>query len=255
MDDLDEAVEGKKRAGIQSVEIGLGVLRALSGLRGPAPLSAIVAACGLSPSQTHRYLASLIASGMARQEASGNYDLGPGALELGLAALARRDGFREADEAVGQFVAQSGRTILLAALGPAGPTIVRWHAGFPPLVTSLTVGSILPLLRSATGRVFLAYLPEKQLSQQIVNEVTVGVDLMPVDIPKMKEEVLAQGFALVDGSFVPNLRAVAFPIFDIQRRPFLVATMLSSETFSRGADRDAMLALKAVCEALSIGNG
>jgi DNA-binding IclR family transcriptional regulator len=250
--DEEEAKDGKRRAGIQSVEIGLGVLKALASLRGPAPLSAVVARCGLSPSQTHRYLASLIASGMARQDGSGAYDIGPGALQLGLAAMARMDIFREADDALARFVADTGRTVLLAALGPAGPTIVRWHAGFPPLVTSLRVGSVLPLLRSATGWVFLAHLPEQQLADLIMAEVTSGADLTPVNIPELREKSCQDGHAFVDGTFLPGLRAFAFPIFDAQGHPALVATMLSSEIFSREADEAAVAALKTLCANVSM---
>lgn len=252
MDDQAEPIQEKRRAGIQSVEIGLAVLRALASMRAPGPLSAIVAKCGLSPSQTHRYLASLIVARMARQDSSGNYDLGPGALELGLSALARNDPFRAADEAVSEFVRDTGRTVLLAALGPVGPTIVRWHAGYPPLVASLTVGSVLPLLRSATGRVFLSFIPERQLAELIANEVTLSTGLTSVDIPALKSQVQTQGFAFVDGSLLPGLRAVAFPIFDIQGHPFLVATMLSSEVFSREADREVVDLLKGVCHSLSV---
>lgn len=250
MAENEELVEGKRRAGIQSVEIGFGVLKALVSLRGPAPLSAIVAQCGLSPSQTHRYLASMIASGMVKQENTGAYDLDSGSLQLGLAALARMDIFRDADEAIARFVSETGRTVLLAALGPAGPTIIRWHAGFPPLVTSLTVGSVLPLLRSATGRIFLAYMPEKQLADLVVSEVASSAGLTAVSIPELRAKSLEDGYAFVDGTLLPGLRAYAFPILDIQGHPALVATMLSSEVFSHGADQDAVSALRTVCDSI-----
>jgi len=250
MAETEEVFEGKRRAGIQSVEIGFGVLKALVSLRGAAPLSAIVAKCGLSPSQTHRYLASMIAAGMVRQEASGAYDLDSGSLQLGLAALARMDIFRDADDAIARFVSETGRTVLLAALGPAGPTIIRWHAGFPPLVTSLTVGSVLPLLRSATGRVFLAHMPEKQLADLIVNEVASSAGLTAVSVPELRAKALEDGYAIVDGTLLPGLRAFAFPILDIQGHPALVATMLSSEAFNRAADDADIDALKAVCASI-----
>ena len=59
-----------RRRGIQSVEIGMRVLTALASLPGPAALSAVAQAAGLSASQTHRYLSSLITAGLARQQAA-----------------------------------------------------------------------------------------------------------------------------------------------------------------------------------------
>jgi DNA-binding IclR family transcriptional regulator len=183
---------------------------------------------------------------MARQDASGAHDIGAGALQPGLAAMARMDIFREADEAMARFGDRNRKNGAVGRLGPAGPTIVRWHAGFPPLVTSLRVGSVLPLLRSATGWVFLAHLPEQQLADLIMAEVSSGGNLLPVNIPDLREHACADGYAFVDGTFLPGLRAFAFPIFDAQHHPALVATMLSSEVFSREADETAVAALKSV---------
>lgn len=70
---------GERRQGIQSVGIGLRVLEVLASQNGAAALGAIAQASDLSASQAHRYLASLIAAGMARQDAAtGRYELGSG---------------------------------------------------------------------------------------------------------------------------------------------------------------------------------
>lgn len=147
-----------ERRGIQSVGIGLRVLSALANHKGAAGLSTIAQGASLSSSQAHRYLSSLIAAGMVKQEQrSGLYDLDAGAIRLGLAALSRIDIFSMADETFSRFAAESGRTCLLAIWGDAGPTIVRWFDGSPPVITSLAIGSVLPPLRSATGRIFCAF--------------------------------------------------------------------------------------------------
>ncbi|MDF0488851.1 IclR family transcriptional regulator [Sphingobium sp. H39-3-25] len=248
---VEEESAPKRRAGIQSVEIGLNVLDALAGLGKPSALSAIVHRCGLSPSQTHRYLVSLIVAGMARQDAAGNYDLGPAALRLGLGALARTDVFQAADTAIAAFVEESGRTVQMAALGPHGPTVVRWHVGSPPVVTSLSVGSMLPLLRSATGHVFLAFLSERETRDLVTKELAADKGLKPVDVEALRKRVRAAGESSVDGTVIPGLRATAFPIFDLQSRPILSATMLSSESFEASRDRLAADRLRDVCLAIS----
>ena len=241
----------KKRAGIQSVEIGMRVLDTLAGLGGARPLAAIVRGCGLSPSQTHRYLASLSEAGMVLQDANGNYDLGPAALKLGLSALARIDVFRLADAKLAEFCSETGSTVLLAALGPAGPTVVRWHVGRPPIVTSLALGSVLSLVHSATGQIFLAFRPEEEIELLVDEELKSNPATNTDFIEKIKARVRAEGEAHVGGTLIPGLDAKAFPIFDLQGNAVLAATLVSLHDRAEKKNRESAHRLKAVCDELS----
>jgi DNA-binding IclR family transcriptional regulator len=247
-DDSDSAPS--QRRGIQSVEIGFRVLAALAAEPEPAALGTVARRSGLSPSQTHRYLASLIASGMARQhEASGRYELGPQAIQVGLAALARTDVFAEADPAIAAFTRDAGRTTLLAARGPLGPTIVRWHAGRRPVVTSLAVGSVLPLLNSATGHAFLAFMNDDEIAAALDNEAVAGTS--PTDVDAIRHRVRNAMFAAVDEMLIPGLRATAVPILDIQGRAVLVATVMATQAFPRADDDAIVRQLQTVCRTLT----
>ena len=238
-----------RRRGIQSVDIGFRVLAALAAEPEAAALGTIARRADLSPSQAHRYLASLIASGMALQNtASGRYELGPQAIQIGLAALARTDVFAEADPAIAAFTRDTGRTTLLAARGPLGPTIVRWHAGPKPIITSLSVGSVLPLLSSATGFVFLAFMSDDEVAAVLKGE---GKRRAAVDVGAVRHEVRATMYATVDEMLIPGLRAVAVPILDIQGGVALVATAIATNAFSRQEDGVVRDKLQDVCRALT----
>ncbi|MDB5437772.1 MAG: hypothetical protein JWM33_199 [Caulobacteraceae bacterium] len=240
-----------RRRGIQSVEIGLRVLQALAGLDQAASLGAVAQASGVSASQAHRYLVSLMAAGMAQQDpASGRYDLGPAALQLGLGALARTDAFKIADKAIADFVLRTGWTVQIAAYGPQGPTIVRWLMGRPAVMTSFTVGSVLPLLFSATGQIFTAFLPASETAALIEREQAQG-QITDAEIEALRLRVRAAGNAAVDGTMVPGLRAFAYPIFDIQGRPILSATALGPDAVSRSGDDAALAELARVCGEIS----
>jgi DNA-binding IclR family transcriptional regulator len=241
----------KKRAGIQSVEIGMRVLDTLASMSGPRPLAAIVRGCGLSPSQTHRYLASLTESGMAKQDASGDYDLGPAALKLGLSALGRIDVFRIADEKLSAFCGETGSTVLLAALGPAGPIIVRWHVGRPPIVTSLGLGSVLSVLHSATGQIFLTYRPEQEIEALVAAEMAQSPSFDAKVVQQLKDTVRAEGKAVVGGTLIPGLNAEAYPIFDLQKHAILCATLVTAAGRGDQASCQAARQLRAVCEEIS----
>ncbi|AOF98685.1 iclR helix-turn-helix domain protein (plasmid) [Blastomonas sp. RAC04] len=243
--------ETKKRAGIQSVEIGMRVLDTLATLGGAHPLAAIVKGCGLSPSQTHRYLASLIEAGMVKQDANGDYDLGSAALRLGLSALSRIDVFKIADDRLSAFSIETGATVLLAALGPTGPIIVRWHVGRPPIATSLGLGSNLSLLHSATGQIFLAFRPERELETLVATELRQSPSMNIDDLQRIKNKVRKNGEASVGGTLIPGLNAKAYPIFDLQSQAILAATWVT--TTGRGEQTKCPIAqkLRLVCEEIS----
>jgi DNA-binding IclR family transcriptional regulator len=57
---------------------------------------------------------------------------------------------------------QSGHTTNVAVWTEDRPIIVRWDSGTHVLPINVRVGSVLPLLDSAVGLTFLAYLPAAQ---------------------------------------------------------------------------------------------
>lgn len=240
------------RRGIQSVDIGFRVLAALATETQPATLSAVAQRSGLSASQAHRYLASLIASGMAHQAtSSGRYELGPQAIQIGLAALARTDVFAETDPAIADFTRDTGRSTLVAARGPLGPTIVRWHAGRTPVITSLAVGSVLPLLGSATGHAFLAFMGAEECLGAVEAAQAADARAATVDVDTICSRVRADMSASVDELLIPGLRATAVPILDIQGRAALVATVMATPAFARQDDAAIVQKLQSVCRTLT----
>ena len=237
-----------QRRGIQSVGTGLHLLSALAACGGPVPLSVVAQRAGVSPSQAHRYLSSLMAAGMAKQDpASGFYDLDAGAIRLGLAALARLDVFARADTAFMEFARATGRTCLLAVWGDAGATVVRWYAGNPPVITSLAIGSIMPLLRSATGRVFFTFGDRAAMDAEARRALETDRANAPVDLEAIRRETHAAGGAQVDGTLIPGLRAAAAPVFDLQGRLAVVATAMATPAFDTHDDDAAIATLHAAC--------
>jgi DNA-binding IclR family transcriptional regulator len=252
-DDAADSSAPSGRRGIQSVGIGFRVLSALAAEAKPAALGAVARRAGLSPSQAHRYLASLVASGMAHQQSgSGRYELGPQAIQIGLAALARVDIFAAADPAIAAFTRDTGRTTLLAARGPLGPTIVRWHAGRRPIVTSLAVGSVLPFFNSATGHAFLGFMSNDEVAGLVADEQPAPPE---PEIEAIRRQVRATMCASVDELLIPGLRATAVPILDLQGRPVLVATMMATSAFPRDDDEAILRALQDTCRHLTQRQG
>src|SRR5512133_384256 len=113
----------KQRVGIQSVEVGFGLLQALSLAPGPLMLRDLAAAAGMSAAKAHRYLVSFQRLGLVSQDtASARYDLGPAALRMGLAAITRLDAVKLARERMPALMQHIGHTLALAVWGNHGPT-------------------------------------------------------------------------------------------------------------------------------------
>src|SRR5580693_4893509 len=110
--------------GIQSVEVGAQVLRALETGRGPLALSEVARNCAMHPAKVHRYLVSLVRAGLASQDArTGQYDLGPAARHLGMEALRRTDAESIAAAYTSRLRDQTGHTTNVAVWTEAGPTV------------------------------------------------------------------------------------------------------------------------------------
>jgi DNA-binding IclR family transcriptional regulator len=241
--------DGYQGNGIKSLESALAVLVHLSRQGGAVTLTDIARGCDMSPSNVHRYMATFIQAGLVKQEGkSGRYDLGLGALELGLAAIARHDFVNSAADGLSQLTADTGMTALLSVWGNDGATVVRWERGASPTVTSIGLGTTLPLLRSATGRVFLAWGPAAAIATSREAELrragrqpSLIPDFEPTKagLNQLVAEVREHGFASVDGRYIPGLVAAAAPILDWQGEAQAAITLVGTDpaTITRSSDQ------------------
>ena len=243
------------RRGIQSVETGLRVLASLAAGRGPQALSTIGNHAGISPSQTHRYLQSLMAAGMAVQDNSARYDLGPAAISVGIAALARLDVFARAEQAISRFTRETGRTCILSVWGEVGAVVVRWFPGTPPVYSSLGLGAVLPLLHSATGHVFLTFLAEEQTEAILRQERASDHAVLSINVQHIRDDVRLR--LLCDGAptLVPGMRAIAAPVFNLQGSLALVASAIATQAFAVEEDEAVGQRLLAACRAATEASG
>jgi len=216
----------KERTGIQSVEVGFGLLEALSLAAGPLMLRDLAAAAGMSAAKAHRYLVSFQRLRLVTQDAaSARYDLGPAALQLGLASLSRLDAVKLARERMTPLMEQIGHTVALAVWGNHGPTIVHWEESPRAVPVNLRLGDVMPLLSSATGRCFAAWLPEDAIAARLKEELARARRQPRPDVPAtlaqargLLEEVRCRGAARVADTLLPGVRAFCAPVFDASGR-------------------------------------
>lgn len=234
-----------ERRGIGSVDTAMTILAAFAAAPGPLGLSDISRRTGMAASKLHRYLTSLVSTGMLIQpERSGAYDLGPFAATLGLAGLARNDFVNRAADALPGLVAKTGATAMLSVWGTKGPTVIRWERGPNFVVTALGLGATLPLMNSATGRVFLGFLPSDVTAPHVSGN--------RAGVARMAAETLAMGYASVGGDLIPGLHAAAAPILDWQGEAAAVITLIGTDPAVTAPRGTPLTALRETCHGLSI---
>src|SRR3954469_9352583 len=183
----------KERAGIQSVEVGFALLDALAKAAGPLMLRDLAAAAGMSAAKAHRYLVSFQRLQLVVQDAaSTRYDLGPAALKLGLASLSRLDAVKLARERVTVLMENLGHTLALAVWGNQGPTIVHWEESPQSVTVNLRLGDVMPLLTSATGRCFAAYVSKEAITPLLKEEIARAQRQGRTDVPTTLAQARAQ---------------------------------------------------------------
>lgn len=230
MDHVADTPTRARRSGIQSIEIGGAVLEAMVRIGAPASLSAIAAAAGLPSAKAHRYLTSLCEIGLTRQDvAAGRYGLGPLALRLGLSAIAQTDMLERAFEVLGTLCNQLRISGHLSVWTEAGPVVIRSAHGGPPVISPVAVGTVLPLQRSASGLIYLSYMP----SLTTVDAVTAqeGLDWMAQsEVDDLRRKTRKAGFALASGNYIPGLCAIALPVLNHDQTLAGAITLVSTNT-------------------------
>ena len=207
--------------GVAAVETAAGILDVLR--RAPASLGvgAIAQACGLSPSRVHHYLVSLLRTGLVRKEET-RYGLGPFAIRIGLTAVDRLDVQHSSAALLHDLSALTDEASFFSIWSSQGPVIVRWQQGRHPLTVYARLGVAMPLLKSATGQVFGAWGPPRQVSNLLAAELR----RLPLAqrrsererLRVQKRDALRYGCGITRGEVLPEISAVAAPVFDRKSR-------------------------------------
>lgn len=249
-----------RRQGINSIEVGLKILKELVKLGRPAPLRAIAQASEMHPAKVHRYLVSFIRGGLVAQNpGDGHYTLGPYSLELSLACLARLDAVRVGSTVLESLAAEINESVFLAVWGEAGPTVVDWQPSPSSISASTHTGTVFPLLTSSTGRVFAAYLPESIVNSRIERELASlqtshGFRALSSreDVARILAEVRERGLARGVGIRRAGINSFSAPVFDYRGNvSFAVTAFGYEDTFDPAWEGPIALELQRTARELS----
>jgi DNA-binding IclR family transcriptional regulator len=247
---------GPIQRGVASVEIAGAILHGLKGSPAPMSLQQLSALCGLTRSRLHHYLVSLVRVGLVRKDRDG-YALGSFALELGLVAADNLDLQHASASWLRKLSAETGESSFFSVGSPRGALIVRWEQGSRPLTVHARLGTVMPILTSATGLTWLAFDRENSAGN-------FEAELRRIDPPRRKGvcdarladagTALEAGIAVARGSMIGNVNALACPVISRTGRFAGILTILGLGSYFDG-EPNGITAKKLRAHAKSFGQG
>ena len=130
---------------------------------------------------------------------------------------------------------------MLSVWGAQGPTVVHVEESSQPIIMTMRIGAALPMLATATGLVFAAFLP-RHFTEPLMMASLKAEDGFKVfardsaSIERLIAKVREQGYAYNQGHLMPGVSALAFPLID--RAATLVAVMAVMGRHERLNPRD-----------------
>jgi DNA-binding IclR family transcriptional regulator len=234
--------------GVQSIEVGLLLLRPLLDAGSPLTLKAIAGAVSFAPPKAHRYLVSLIRSGLVeRHRSSGHYQLGPLAVELGFAAIGRLDRDGWGREAVDELALETGVTSCSVAWVNGTAVVTAVELGMDTIFAGVRLGTRLPLLSSASGLVLLSYLPSEATARTVTAELA-ELEIERVEVERIIARTRANVVATIKDTVSPGISGVSAPVFDHKGSLICALTILGPTNkfnFSAKGDLARLLCRKA----------
>jgi DNA-binding IclR family transcriptional regulator len=180
--------------------------------------SELAVSLGFTRSTLYRYLHRLQERSLVEPiEGTPNYRLGPGILALAAGAIRQRSFARIAKQFVDEVAEETGETAHATIYHRGEAVTVEITGGDSHIAPRIQLGSRRPAHSSASGKVFLAHLPEGQVDAYIARGLPAQTSRTIIDGDILRgdlENVRKYGFATDLAEFVEGVCCVAVPVFN-----------------------------------------
>jgi DNA-binding IclR family transcriptional regulator len=212
---------------VPAVERAFSILRLLAS-SGPSPLSELVESSGLNKSTVFYIVRTLTALDIVDyDERSRTYALGPGLMDLGLAATEQFSDVVVAKRELGRLLEGMNATIVLYRRVSADAIMMVDKIERPHRVRiTLQAGVHVPIQGGSFGRAFLAFDPAERVNEVLRDGLH---RFTPKSLASVREfrrqlvEVRERGWAVDHEGFALGVSTVAAPIFGADGEICLVA--------------------------------
>lgn len=240
----------KERSGarpepVAALRNGIQVLKTFSVAEPVLGVTEIARRVGLSPSTVYRALVTLTEEGLVeRDTGSDRYRLSVGVVALAGPLLASLDIRDVARPYLEQLAVASRESVNLGVWSRVEAVNIEQVPG-PGVIKHLApLGRRNPAHASATGKVLLAYAPPQDLQEVLdrgLQRLTERTIVEPAALHAELAKVRREGYALNNEELMPELVALAAPVFD-HRGQVVAAVSISAPSFHVPAERVAFFA-------------
>jgi IclR family acetate operon transcriptional repressor len=215
---------------VRAVERALDILLCFTKDKPTLSLTEIAEQVGMHKSTIHRLLATLESKRfITRDKTSGMYQLGFLFIEFASIMLHGLDVQHWALPYLQQLSLQSGETVDLAILNHDHVVYLQVVESTQRIKIAAAVGEQLPVFCTATGKAFLAYLPEDRVRLILAQGMTKYTERTldsPEELFKNLRETRERGFAISQQEYEKDINAVAAPIMDADGCPIAVIAIV-----------------------------
>ena len=207
---------------VRAVERALQILKSFDDRHTERGVSEIAEVVGLHKATTHRILATLMNYGFIERSPDGlKYRLGLELVDLGFKVTRRMDLRREALPYLKSLASEINEAVDLSIWDQQLVLYIEMIQSNHALTVAAAVGQHLPAYCTASGKLFLANLPDEELSaylQKPLQSFTANTVVDTLLIKNMLQHVKQEGVATDNEEFELGVRAVAAPVFNHQNR-------------------------------------
>lgn len=208
-------MERKESKGIQSIEVGIGVLQGIAQSKKPLSITELAIQCNTTKSKIYRYVVSFLRTGMLEKEQNGHYVLGKEIVRSGLKASYNLNIVDITHDHLMYLKEKFNQTTGLVMWGNNGPFFASWEETNGPINIGIKVGSSIGTLRSISGAIFVNYLLTNQTEEIVNEEIETEIDKNQVEIFwKTVQFIKEHSYGYVHGTLIPGISAIAAPIFN-----------------------------------------
>ncbi|SFJ35154.1 transcriptional regulator, IclR family [Paenibacillus sp. UNC496MF] len=240
-----------KGQGIQSLEIGLAILKKIAAAKRPLTITQLAEICDMPKSKLHHYLTSFCRSGFLKKGEDLKYALGSELVLLGLGAVEAMDINEAAVPYMKAINDAVHETVYLSLWGMNGPFFVRCIESKRPISIGIRVGSQVGVTKSSSGKVFAAFMRNEETENLIKRELEEDrkdADAFKKEIREIKEK----GYARSDSTVAPGIVGLSCPVFNRSGHIIAAITILAlSGTMDASETAEAVRSLQENCLKLS----
>jgi len=225
---------------VRAVERALQILECFDDRHPERGVSEISEEIGLHKATTHRILTTLMNYGYIERAADGQkYQLGLRLSELGFKVVRRMDLRKEALPLIENLLEKLDETCDLSVYDHGQVFYLDVLQSRHAVTVAATPGQRLPVHCTASGKLFLAYLPSEMVQQAFTGQLhsyTPKTITSPQLLRSQLEIIRQQGYSVDDQEFELGLWAVAAPILN-RKGEILAAVSVLSPTSRLNPER------------------